>query len=250
MNPAARGANDEVVNLALIGLLTAFALALVLRGAATVAALLTGTDMPESGIASGLRVIADPDQPARAFGAPGMSAIAYWSVVTGFLGLLTAVAWGFWRLVARLRHRTARDPHRIQGTATARDIDAAASRKALLRRAATLRPSIQHPRANDVGYLIGRSCGREIWASVEDPSSSSVPRAPARVYTSSSTPSSTLPARSSPPPRGQTTSPPPSTRARNAAQSPYSTHSTSPPDCPQSATTESGGHRSAAVSSH
>ena len=34
--------------------------------------------------------------------------------------------------------------------------------------AATLRPSIQHPRASDVGYLLGRSCGREIWASVED----------------------------------------------------------------------------------
>ena len=56
----------------------------------------------------------------------------------------------------------------VRATATAPDIDATASKKALVRRAATLRPSIQHPRASDVGYLIGRSCGREIWASVED----------------------------------------------------------------------------------
>ena len=88
--------------------------------------------------------------------------------MTLFIGVLAALAWCVWRLVARLRHRSARDPHRIQGTATARDIDAAASKKALVRRGATLRPSIQHPRASDVGYLIGRSCGREIWASVED----------------------------------------------------------------------------------
>jgi type IV secretion system protein VirD4 len=168
MNPGARGANEELVNLALIGLVAAFALALVLRAAATAAAVATGATTPEGGIASGLRVLTDPGQPARAFGAPGLPAVAYWSVVTLFLGVLAGLAWCVWRVVARLRHRSARDPHRIQGTATARDIDTAASKKALVRRAATLRPSIRQPRANDVGYLIGRGCGREIWTSVED----------------------------------------------------------------------------------
>ena len=115
MNPAARGANDELVNLALIGLVAAFALALVLRAAATAAAAATGATTPEGGIASGLRVLTDPGRPARAFEAPGLSAVAYWSVVTLFLGVLATVAWCIWRLVARLRHRTARDPHRIQG---------------------------------------------------------------------------------------------------------------------------------------
>jgi hypothetical protein len=38
----------------------------------------------------------------------------------------------------------------------------------LVRRGETLRPSISHPRPQDVGYLLGRSCAREIWASVED----------------------------------------------------------------------------------
>jgi type IV secretion system protein VirD4 len=168
MNPAARSANDELVNLALIGLVACFALALVLRAAATAAAVATGTAMPEGGIASGLRILTDPSRPSRAFGAPGLSAIAYWSVVTLLLGGLAAFAWFSWRLVARFRHRAARDPHRMQGTATARDIDTTASKRALVRRGATLRPSIRHPQATDVGYLIGRSCGREIWASVED----------------------------------------------------------------------------------
>ncbi len=62
--------------------MAAFALALVLRAAATVAASATGATTPGGGIASGLRVLTDPGRPARAFEAPGMSAIAYWSVVT------------------------------------------------------------------------------------------------------------------------------------------------------------------------
>ena len=103
MNPAARGANDELVNLALIGMVAAFALALVLRAAATAAAMTTGATAPEGGIASGLRVLADPSRPARAFEAPGLSAIAYWSVVTLFLAVLATVAWCVWRVVARFR---------------------------------------------------------------------------------------------------------------------------------------------------
>ena len=168
MNPAVRGAHDELVNLALIGLVAAFALALVLRAAATAAAVASGAAAPEGGIASGLRVLADPSRPARAFEAPGLSATAYWTAVTLLIGVVAVMSWCVWRLVTRLLHRSARDPRRIQGTATARDIDVTASKRALVRRAATLRPSIRHPRATDVGYLIGRSCGREIWASVED----------------------------------------------------------------------------------
>ena len=79
MNPAARGVNDELVNLALIGLIAAFALALVLRAAATAAAVATGATTPDGGIASGPRVLTHPGEPARAFGAPGLSAIGYCS---------------------------------------------------------------------------------------------------------------------------------------------------------------------------
>ena len=85
-----------------------------------------------------------------------------------FSASLALIAWVGWSCVARVRHRTARDPHRLQGTATGRDIDTVASKKALVRRGQTLRPSVPKPKAEDVGYLLGRSCGREVWASVED----------------------------------------------------------------------------------
>ena len=168
MNPTARSANDELVNLALVGLIAAFAIALVLRAAATVASVATNVSAPRGGIASGLRVVADPRHPDRALDAPGLSPVAYWTVVAALLGLAVAAGWCTGVVVARIRHRTTHDPHRIQGTATARDIDVTASKKALVRRGQTLRPSLQHPRATEIGYVLGRSCGREIWASVED----------------------------------------------------------------------------------
>jgi type IV secretion system protein VirD4 len=168
VNPAARSANDELVNLALIGLVASFALALILREAGTVASVATGGTAPRGGVASGLRVVADPAHPAHALGAPGLSPVAYWVFVLLLLSVLAMIAWVCWSCAARVRHRSARDPHRLQGTATARDIDTVASKKALVRRGRTLRPSLSKPKAGDVGYLLGRSCGREVWASVED----------------------------------------------------------------------------------
>jgi type IV secretion system protein VirD4 len=164
----ARSANDELVNLALIGLVAAFALALILRVAGTVASLVIGQTPPRGGVASGLRVVADPAHPGEALGSPGLSATAYWVVVLLLISVLALIAWGGLSVVARARHRTSRDPHRLQGTATGRDIDTVASKKALVRRGRTLRPSVPKPTARDVGYLLGRSCGREVWASVED----------------------------------------------------------------------------------
>ena len=127
--------------------MAAFALALVLRAAATAAAVATGATTPEGGIASGLRVLTDPGQPARAFGAPGLSAIAYWSVVDAVPSASSRHSPGGvvddWSPDSGTGLLD--DPHQIQGTATARDIDAVASKKALVRRGATLRPSIQQP---------------------------------------------------------------------------------------------------------
>ena len=94
MNPSARSANDELVNLALIGLVAAFALALVLRAAGTVASVATGQTPPTGGVASGLRVVADPARPAHALGAPGLSPVAYWVIVLLLLSALAVTAWG------------------------------------------------------------------------------------------------------------------------------------------------------------
>lgn len=168
MNPSARSANDELVNLALMGLVAIFGLGLALGAAGEIGALLTGEPAPHGGMASGVRVLSDPGHPGTALGTPGLSASVYWLVVAAMLTMVGSAAWGAWAFIARLRHRSGHDPHKIQGVATRRDIDLVASKRALVRRGETLRPSISRPRPEDVGYLLGRSCGREIWASVED----------------------------------------------------------------------------------
>lgn len=168
MQTRARGIDDELVNLALVGLLAAMGLSMLLRGAGTLAAVVSGVGRPREGVASGFRVIAHPTDPSTALNAPGLPASVYWLVVAALIGTCSALAWIVWIVIARNRHRHARDPHRIPGTATQRDIDTAASKKALLRRGRTLRPSLAHPHADDIGYLLGHSRGREIWASVED----------------------------------------------------------------------------------
>jgi type IV secretory pathway TraG/TraD family ATPase VirD4 len=100
--------------------------------------------------------------------APGLHPVAYWLVLLLLLsGAITATLI-VWRRVATYKHRLARDPGRLAGVATVRDVRAGASEKALLARATTLRPSLSKPTATDVGYYLGRSHGKGVWASVED----------------------------------------------------------------------------------
>jgi type IV secretion system protein VirD4 len=168
MNTRGQSVDNELTNAGLILICGAFLVALLLRAAGSVAAFATGTQQPSTGPAAGLRVLAQPSSPGAALGVPDLSAVAYWATLLPMVALLVGLVWAVWVLIARTRHRNANDPRRIQGTATRRDIDATASENALLRRASTLRPSLKHPAAGDVGYLLGRSHGREIWASVED----------------------------------------------------------------------------------
>jgi type IV secretory pathway TraG/TraD family ATPase VirD4 len=163
-----RRVDDDLVNYALTAIGTAFLLALILRGAGSAAALVSGTAQPRGSIATGLRVLTNPGDPASALTAPALSPVLYWVVLAMSLLLAGAITVGGWRVVAALRHRSAHDPRRIAGTATRHDIGPVASKKALLRRRRTLRPSLSNPKAEEVGYLLGRSHGQEIWASVED----------------------------------------------------------------------------------
>ncbi|MFH5228055.1 type IV secretory system conjugative DNA transfer family protein [Antrihabitans spumae] len=159
---------DELTNAALIGLVGMFGVALILRAAGSVAAFLTGTAQPAAGPASGLGVLFNPGNPAAALDAAGLNPVVYW-IVTALLliGLCASVGW-VWVRLCRHTRKAETDPRRLAGTATGHEVKTTASGKALLRRAGTLRPSLDQPSPADVGYLLGRSKGAQVWASVED----------------------------------------------------------------------------------
>jgi type IV secretion system protein VirD4 len=168
MTARGRPVDSELTSTALLLLCAATLLALLLRAAGSLAAFATGTAQPTRGAAAGLHVLAHPGSPGTALGDRELSTVAYWTALVLIVTALVALAWTVWLLLARLRHHSAHDPRRIQGTATRRDIDTTASEKALLRRASTLRPTLKHAAAHDIGYRLGTSHGRHIWASVED----------------------------------------------------------------------------------
>ena len=159
---------DELANLGIIALITAAALAVILRVAGTITAWVTGIAQPSGGIEAGLGVLLHPADPGSPLGADGLNAVGYW-IVAGLLILgVGAAGWWVWRTFREHTRRTKIDPYRIVGIATRTDVATAASEKALLRRGRQLRPSLPKPEAQDVGYLLGASRGVNVWASVED----------------------------------------------------------------------------------
>lgn len=164
--PATRPPNDVFLNLGIGLLIAVTGLGGVLRLAGTIAAFLTGHGQPTGPLTASIAVLGNPGDPGRVLGSDGLNPLAYWAVVIVLLGALTALGVWVWRTVAR--HRSTSDPRRLAGTATGPDIASVASGKALVKRAGTFRPSLENPRASDVGYLLGRSRGKQVWATVED----------------------------------------------------------------------------------
>jgi type IV secretion system protein VirD4 len=159
---------DELTTAAMVGLIVLFGIALILRAAGSIAAFLTGTQQPVAGPASGIGVLFHAGDPATALDAPGLNAIVYWIVACVLLvGLALAGTWA-WVLLRRHSHKAETDPHTTAGAATRHEVTTTVSAQALLKRAGSLRPSLDTPAASDVGYRLGTCRGREVWASVED----------------------------------------------------------------------------------
>lgn len=163
-----RGFGDELTNFLMIALIAVFGVAIVLRAAGSVAAFLSGAAQPQVGIAGGVALLFNPTNPAEVLQAPRLNAILYWSIALLLLLMPSgAIGWA-WLRWRRHSHNVDTDPRRLAGTASSHEVATSASVKALLRRAVTLRPSLEQPEPADVGYLLGRSHGKQVWASVED----------------------------------------------------------------------------------
>ncbi len=159
---------DELANLGIIALITAALLAVILRGAGSVAAWITGTAPPAGGIDAGLGVLLNPGDPGVPLAADDLNPVVYWVTAGVLIVTVGAVGWWVWRAMREHGRQTKADPYRIAGIATRSDVTSAASEKALLRRAGQLRPSLTTPTAAEVGYRLGVSRGVGVWASVED----------------------------------------------------------------------------------
>src|SRR5690625_1817849 len=168
MNRQAASMSDGLANLGIGLLIAAAGLAAILRVAGTVAAVLTGTPQPQAGITAGLTVLLNPADPAAALEADGLNTIAYWITTTLLIVVLGAGVWWVWTKVRHHSQSVQTDPRRLQGIATSGEVSRVASDTALVKRAGTLRPSLDAPKPSDVGYLLGRSRGKRVWASVED----------------------------------------------------------------------------------
>lgn len=159
---------DELTNIMMVALIGIFGVALVLRAAGSVAAFIGGLEQPGVGITGGVGVLFNPRDPGAALGINGLNSIAYWVVAGLMLSALVAVATWAWVLWRRHSRKVDTDPRKLAGTATSHEVQTTASARALLRRADTLRPSLEHPTPADVGYLVGQSHCKDVWASVED----------------------------------------------------------------------------------
>jgi hypothetical protein len=159
---------DELTNAAIIGLLTLVAVMLVLRGAGSITAWITGIGQPTGGLASGVGVLLNPSDPGIAIGAPALSPVVYWIVTALMLTLISALGVFAWLRVRCFITAVEADPRRMAGIASRHDITTTASTTALLTRAGTLRTSLASPKPEEVGYLLGSSKGAKVWASVED----------------------------------------------------------------------------------
>ncbi len=168
MNRQAASMSDGLANLGIGLLIAVTGIAAILRVAGTIAAFLTGTPQPQAGITAGLTVLLNPADPAAALEADGLNSIAYWITTTLLLVILGAGVWWVWTKMRHHSKSVQTDPRRMQGIATSGEVSRVASDTALIKRAGTLRPSLDAPKPSDVGYLLGRSRGKRVWASVED----------------------------------------------------------------------------------
>ncbi|WP_396125200.1 type IV secretory system conjugative DNA transfer family protein [Cellulomonas sp. P24] len=166
--------SPELTDWALIAGGAVLGFGVVLWCGAALACLVTGRGAPDGGPLSALRALGAVSDPAAEWPAPSHlpGPIVYWAAT----GVVIAAVVGVVALAVHLRSTLTGDGtttsnrlRALPGLATPAEAQKAAGCKALLRRADVVRPSAGGgATAGDVGFLLGRAGGRELWCSVED----------------------------------------------------------------------------------
>lgn len=162
------GNNESGISLALGALLGAFALGLLLWLAGACSALVSGHRLPQGHVLAGFTAFGHAGDPSAAWGQPVGPPTVYWLLTLLVLTVVAALAVLAWRAWRGGGDRRTVDPTGLPGLASRHEVKVAAGRKALLKRASNLRPSLHNPRPADVGYDLGYSRGLACWSSVED----------------------------------------------------------------------------------
>lgn len=144
-----------------LGTMTVGAYWAAASAAALLAAMAHGPGQAELSPDGPLRLLLRPSAPNSAFGLSVGPAWLYWTAFALVVALAALPVTYF--ALRRSQNGTPR-----LGCASTSEVVASAGRRALLRRARTLRPSLSSARPSDVGYRLGSSQGTDCHASIED----------------------------------------------------------------------------------
>jgi type IV secretory pathway TraG/TraD family ATPase VirD4 len=128
----------------------------------------SGHGPAKGGLLTALMALANATDPSRSWGQPVGPPVLYWGLTAVIATALSCLAFVVTTKLQRRNNSAKADPRQLPGLASHHDVDLVAGRKALLRRASNLRPSLANPGELDVGHWLGRVARIDCYCSVED----------------------------------------------------------------------------------
>ena len=141
----------------------------VLWAGAAITAVLSDRPVPEVNLGAGVLALTQySGNPSAAWGQPVGPTWLYWTSTVLVILVLGAAGTACRLAAARSKTARAHDPRHIHGLASRADVAKVAGAKALMARAADLRPSLANPHVTDLGHRLGSARRVGCYASGED----------------------------------------------------------------------------------
>ena len=167
--PVSSGSLNTTDTLLLTAVFTGAAGSVAFWTGAAISAVLSGNPAPEVNLGAGVVAFArHSGNPSAAWGQPVGPAWLYWTSTMFVIAVFIAALAACWWALAKNRTSRTQDPRRIHGLAARTEVAKVAGAKALIARAADLRPSLTNPQVTDLGHRLGSARGMDCYASVED----------------------------------------------------------------------------------